>query len=91
MTVIEADAVTNSVLTPGKYYNRGADSRLPKINEVLSEHEGTLTGDEARDLLDAVSQENYTEWSCVYNVSDFAVDLYVDEDYAHAYHYGAGN
>ena len=91
MTVIEADAVTNSVLTPGKYYNRGADSRLPKINEVLSEHEGTLTGDEARDLLDTVSQENYTEWSCVYNVSDFAVDLYVDEDYAHAYHYGAGN
>ena len=91
MTVNEADAVTNSILTPGEFYDLGADSRLPKLNEVLSEHDGTLTEDEARDLLDAVSQKNYTEWSCVYNVSDFAVDLYVDEDYTRAYHYGAGN
>lgn len=91
MTVIEADAVTNSILTPGEFFNLGADKRLPTINEVLSEHDGTLTKDEARDLLDTVSQNNYTEWSCVYNLSDFTVDLYADEDYTRAYHYGAGN
>lgn len=88
MYVNELDAVTNSVLTPGEHYDEGADDRLPTILDGLKQHDGILTPEQARDLLAAAAQKNWTEWSCVYNLNDFSVDLYVDEDYEHAYHYG---
>ena len=87
MYVNELDAATNSVLTPNEYYGNGADSRLPTILEELSKQNGILSQEQSRDLLQKVSQPQYTEWSCVYNLNCFAVDLYVDEDYTHAYHY----
>lgn len=89
MYVNELDAVTNSVVTPGEHYDEGADRRLPAITAGLSEHEGILTPEQARDLLESVKQN--TEWSCVYHLNDFAVDLYVDEDYTQAYNYGGAN
>lgn len=90
MFVNELDAVTNSVVTPGELYDKGADDRLPKLSEVLTESGGVRTAEQARDLLDAVSQRDFTEYSCVYNLSKFSVDLYVDEDFDRAYYYGAG-
>lgn len=86
MYVNELDAVTNSVVTPGEHYDECADWRLPVITAGLSENNGILMKEQARDLLGAV--KNNTEWSCVYDLNDFSVDLYVDEDYSKAYHYG---
>lgn len=91
MYVNELNAVTNSVVTPGEYYDIGADRRLPVINVELSEHNGILTKEQAKELLAAASQTDYTEWSCVYDLNDFGVDVYVDEDFEHAYHYGGKN
>lgn len=91
MYVNELDAVTNSVLTPGDDYDRGADSRLPEILAGLSGHDGILTPEQAKELLAKVAQENYTEWSCVYNLNRFTADVYIDEDFDHAYHYGKAN
>lgn len=91
MYVNELNAVTNSVVTPGEYYDIGADRRLPVINAELSEHNGILTKEQAKELLAAASQKDYTEWSCVYDLNDFCVDVYVDEDYTQAYHYGGKN
>ena len=88
MYVNELDAVTNSVLTPGDDYDKGADSRLPTILADLSEHEGILTPEQAKNLLAKAAQKDYTEWSCVYNLSKFTADVYTDENFEHAYHYG---
>ncbi len=88
MYVNEMDAVTNSVLTPGDDYDKGADSRLPTILADLSEHEGILTPEQAKNLLAKAAQKDYTEWSCVYNLSKFTADVYTDENFEHAYHYG---
>ena len=86
MYVNELDAVTNSVVTPGDHYDEEADWRLPVITQGLSGHNGVLTKEQAKELLAAVAHN--TEWSCVYDLNDFSVDLYVDEDYGYAYHYG---
>jgi hypothetical protein len=87
MCVNELNAATNSVLTKGRYYNRGADKRLPEIRKELSGNNGILTKDQVKDLLSAVAQNN-TEWSCVYDLSDFSFDVYMDKDYMYAYHFG---
>ncbi len=87
MYVNELNAVTNSVLTPGNYYGMGSDFRLGVLNDKLTANGGILTAEEARDLLSAVKQGN-TEWSAVYNLSIFSADVYMDEHYSHAYHYG---
>lgn len=89
MFVNELDACTNSVLTPGDLYDEDADWRLPVILEGLSEHDGILTPEQSRELLAAVSQEHYTEWSCIYDLNHFSVGVYTDEQFDHAYHYGA--
>jgi hypothetical protein len=89
MFVNELDACTNSVLTPGDDYGAGADDRLPTILAALQEHDGTLSRDEARDLLAAVAQEDYTEWSCVYDLNRFAVDVWLDEHFDQPYHFGS--
>ena len=88
MYVNEVSACTNSVITPGDHYDEGADSRLPTINGMLDEQGGILTPDEARDLLQEVQMGSMTEWSCVYYLSDFGVDLYTDEDYSTPFRYG---
>jgi hypothetical protein len=88
MYVNELDAVTNSVLTPGDHYGEEADWRLDVLIEGLETNGGILTNEQARDLLEDVSQI-MTEWSAVYNLNDFNADIYMDRNYAHAYHYGS--
>ena len=88
MYVNELNAVTNSVLTPGDHYGEESDWRLPVLIDGLAAHNNILTAEQARDLLNDVSQGTFTEWSAVYNLSDFSVDLYVDRHYEHPYHYG---
>ena len=88
MYVNELNAVTNSVLTPGDHYGEESDWRLDVLLEELSDNNNVLTHDQARDLLDAVSQGSYTEWSAVYDLNSFSVDVYVDCHYDHPYHYG---
>lgn len=91
MYVNELDACTNSVLTPGDLYGEKSDWRLPVILAGLSEHDGILTPEQAKELLAAVTQEHYTEWSCIYNLNHFSVDVYTDEHFDHAYHYGGSD
>ena len=87
MFVNELDAATNSVLTEGPYYDRGADSRLPAIKAGLAEHNGILTKEQAKELLSVAAQKNYTEWSCVYDLTNYSFDVYMDEDYENPIHF----
>ena len=47
-----------------------------------------MNEEQARDLLDSVSQDHFTEWSCVYNLDRFEVHVYIDEDYDHDHFFG---
>lgn len=74
-------AVTNTVVTPGEHYGRGqADDRLERIMDALSAAD-SVTADEAIDILELAKQENLTEWSCVYNLDEFSVDICLDGNY----------
>lgn len=89
MYVNELSAATNSVLTPGEYFDEGdPDRRIVTIIDTLERNNYVLAEDEARDLLDMVSHHTYTEWSCIYNLDRFKVDVYIDTDYSKAYSFG---
>lgn len=87
MYVNELNAVTNSVLTPGDHYGECSDWRLEILTDELSANNNILTQEQARDLLEAVSQGTYTEWSAVYNLNDFSADIYLDRHYEHPFRY----
>lgn len=87
MCINELNAATNSVLTEGAHFDEGKpDKRYGILADGLTEHGSILTKDEARDLLEAVSKGN-TEWSCVYDLTDFSVDIYMDACYEQAIHF----
>ena len=87
MYVNELDAATNSVVTEGPHYDRGADERLPAIKAGLSEHNGILTKEQAKELISAAAQKDYTEWSCVYDLTNYSFDVYMDEDFENPIHF----
>lgn len=85
MTVNRLPAVTNTVVTHGEHYGEGqADDRLDKIMDALSAAD-SVTADEAMDILELAKQDNLTEWSCVYNLDDFSVNICLDVDYDAVY------
>lgn len=78
-------AVTNTVVTPGEHYGKGqGDDRFDKIMDALSTAD-SVTADEAMDILELAKQDNLTEWSCVYNLDDFSVDICLDVNYDKVY------
>lgn len=84
MVVTETNACTNSVIADGPHHNEGGvDSRLGLIDRALR-HDAKLSEDDARDLLETVSQ-NHTQWSCVYNLSDREVTVYLNKNYKKGY------
>lgn len=89
MIVNELNCATNSVLTPGEHFDEGdPDERILTITNTLESNNNILTSEEARDLLEAVSQGELTQWSCVYNLDRFEVDVYMDTDYSKSYTFG---
>ena len=88
MVVTEYPCCTNSVIAPGKYFNMGdPDERLGIIEDRLGT-ERVITGDEAMEILDEVSNR-LTEWSCVYNLDDFTVSICIDTEYGQVYTFSA--
>lgn len=85
MCVNRIPAVTNTVITLGEHYGKGqADDRFNKIMEALSSAD-SFTAEEAMDILELAKQENLTEWSCVYDLDDFSVDICLDVNYDNVY------
>ncbi len=76
MHVNETDAVTNFYLTEGDKYGIGSaqsHKRYDTLNELYTDHNGVMTGDELMDTMSRVSKHNYaddgetTEWSVVFD------------------------
>lgn len=85
MTVNRLPAVTNSVVTPGKHFGEGEpDGRLDRITGELSSS-GDISAEKAMDILDKVNQGDLTQWSCVYNLDNFSVDICTDANYSAVY------
>ena len=89
MTVTEHPSCTNSVIAPGRYFDMGEpDERIGIIDTCLGT-DRILTESEAMDVLDKVHNSKITEWSCVYNLDDFAVSICLDGDYSKVYTFSA--
>ena len=85
MVVTERCCATNSVVAPGKHYDEGTpDDRLPAMDECLGK-DRIATEAEAMEILKMVSNKRMTEWSCVYNLNKFSVNVCMDSDYAKVY------
>lgn len=85
MIVNRIPAVTNTVVTPGEHYGKGqADNRFDKIMNALNSAD-SFTAEKAMDILELAKQDNLTEWSCVYDLDNFSVDICLDADYDTVY------
>lgn len=87
MYVVEENGCTNSVLsTENKYYDPEDNcNRYDIIKARLENNNNILTDKEAMELTADVSHKRQTEWSCVFNLDDFSVDVCVDADYSKTY------
>lgn len=67
----------------------GMCERFDILHDTLEKHPENTPGD-AMDMLEAVKQEYdnniHTEWSIVYHLTDFSMDISVDMDFDNVYH-----
>jgi len=85
MVVTEKPCVTNSVVAPGIYFDFGEpDERLGTIESCLGK-DMIANETEAMAILEKVSSKRITEWSCVYNLEKFKVNICIDADYSKVY------
>ena len=85
MVVTERACATNSVVAPGKHFDEGdPDDRLPTIDECLGA-DRVVAEEDAMTILEKVRNNKMTEWSCVYNLNKFTVDICLDTDYSNVY------
>lgn len=87
MYVVEENGCTNSVLSIENMYYDPDDNcnRYNIIKARLENNNNILTDKEAMELAADVSHKRQTEWSCVFNLDDFSVDVCVDADYSKTY------
>ena len=89
MVVTERACATNSVVAPGKHFDEGdPDDRLPTIDQCLGSGRVASEAD-AMKILAKVKNVRFTEWSCVYNLEKFKVDICLDADYSKVYRVSA--
>lgn len=85
MYAVESDQVANFPL-----YNvdlsKDYDGRYATMVSAMN-NKSTFTREEAMQLLDDVSQPDWTRWSAVYDLDNFTVDVCVNEEYDKVYTY----
>ncbi len=84
--VVEDTACTNDVMSNNEFYDpQWQCNRYDTIKKWLAEKNGILTADEAMTVTSDASWEKKggrgTEWSCVYNLDEFTLDICLDRDY----------
>lgn len=90
MNVIDQSYATNFQLSTGQDYGVGiGHDRYNKIKEKMESTDSVISETGAMKLLEDVSVkwngEWATEWSVVYNISDFAVEICNDMNYKKSY------
>ncbi len=89
--IVEDTACTNDVMSINEFYDpEWQCSRYDTIKDWLAVNNGVLTIDEAMQVTSDVSWNSSdgmrgTEWSCVYNLDDFTLNICLDRDYDTTY------
>lgn len=91
MKVVKSPICTNFRLSSKMAQDdpTGMCERFDILHDALEKHPENTPGD-AMDMLEAVKQEYdnniHTEWSIVYHLTDFSMDISVDMDFDNVYH-----
>lgn len=87
--IVEDTACTNDVMSENRFYDpEWQCDRYDTIKKWLADKSGVLTEDEAMSVASdaSMNKNNFsTEWSCIYNLSDFTVDICFDRNYETKY------
>ena len=92
MVVTDTPILTNFYLADGEKQGIGTSQsheRFDILNDAISNH-ATMNKDEVKDTLDSVSKDNFnefesTEWSVIFDQSDYTATYYHRENYETAY------
>jgi len=83
--VLEGNCATNFLLAPGDWYNvGGGQARYEILINTLADAKGILTPEQGMDLLSAV-QQNSTQWSVVYNLTNKNAQLCLHKNFDDTY------
>lgn len=92
MHVVQSDAATNFLLTPGEYDFGTGEDRYAILRSTLDANGGVFADTaEAMDLLAAVKQvpregkKSTTQWSCIYDQNSASVEVVMDMNYDQVY------
>lgn len=91
MVTTEKACCTNSIVAPGSHHDEGApDKRMETIEKQLGSTR-VVTDRKAMEILAMVKSNSMfdTEWSCIYNLDDFSVNICLDGDYGKVYTFSA--
>lgn len=90
MIVTETSVVTNHYLSEGEMFGMGnaeSHNRYEKLMQMYENAENGMTAEEMKNAMKAVSYENITQWSIVYNIEECALDFYWQRGFDAAYHF----
>lgn len=92
MTVLPTQLATNFQLSQGEDYHVGiGHDRYDTLEKTLKQNNDRLTAADAMKLLEKVkitwNGEWQTEWSVVYHLDNFSVDLVTDMNYKKIHHF----
>ena len=91
MVVTETDCVANDIVAPGEHFHEGSDdNRREILCECLANCGGIVDDKTAMMFLESAKQNNFTEWSAVYNLDEFNVRIINDEEYQSVPYYFEG-
>ncbi len=93
--IVEDTAVTNEVMSSdhAQYKQNWKCDRYDAIKQELAAHQNVLSADEAMQVLRAASIEKTghgTQWSCIYDLDAFTVNVCIDCDYDHVFRFADG-
>jgi hypothetical protein len=93
--ITEDDAVTNDVLSPAhaEYKSNWKCRRYDAIKRELEAHQNVVSRADAMQVLRAASvgtKLRGTQWSCIYDLDTFTLDICLDRDYKHVYRFADG-
>ena len=97
MVVTDTPILTNFYLAAGEKQGIGTSQsheRFDILNDAISDHT-TMNKEEVKDTLDSVSKDNFnefesTEWSVIFDQSDYTATYYHRENYETAYAFKIG-
>ena len=94
--IVEDNAVTNDVLSSdhAQYRPDWQCDRYDAIKRELESHQSVFSQEEAMQVLNyaasAGSNDRGTQWSCIYDLDAFTLNICIDRDYDHVIRFADG-